>query len=160
MDSYRDYDYSNNEMDRSFEDYSDVWNESTAAFRQNHLIDDHQSRQRLMLECEIALGARNYCYRSTCAGSALYDAVYEACSNEARSRFNLIQDRGYFAFDGFSYLDRNTLIVSSYSDIIIRYSPNYYRSIDNLGIHFKIERTDVMQHLYRNSRGHIDHFQR
>ena len=31
MDSHRDYDYSNNEMDRSFEDYSDVWNESTAA---------------------------------------------------------------------------------------------------------------------------------
>ena len=160
MDSYRDCDYSNNEMDRSFEDYDDLWDESTASFRDNHLICDHQSRQRLLLECEIALGRRNYCYRSTGVRSALYNAVYEACSDEARQRFNLIQDRGYFAFDGFSYLDRNTLIVSSYNDIVIRYSPNYYRSIDNLDIHLKIERTDVMQHLYRNSRGHIDHFQR
>ena len=160
-----DYDHSYNEMNQSIDEYNDLWAQSTTAFRESHLIADQQIRKILLWECERALGVRNFCYRSRRAGSALYDAVYEACSYEARRRFHgenfhLIQNYGYFAFDGFSYLVRNTLIVSVYSDIIIRYSPNYYRSIDEMDILFKVERTNIGQHLCWNSHYDIVHFQR
>ena len=148
---------SHNDLNSSFDQYADLWWQSTEIFRENHLVRSNRDRRMLIQMCEYKLDGRNCCYADIQEGSEVYDLLYYSCSYEAQMRLKLIQYEGFFRHDGSTFSDRNSIIVSASRNIIIRISPTFHPECD---LHLKIEKTSIGRHLPLNSDGLIDHFKR